>query len=208
MDFGKDDVFAYNQINKKIFGYASIVIILSLIFVVFHYFAFLRGSNNVTVQLVENLFQHFVDHMSSSSLLGAFYGGAIGGLFFIYLPLEVLYLNFLRTGMHPLSLGLLFLSGIFISFSINYFVGYFFADISKELIGAKKFYKLKVVLNNYGGLAIFFFNATPMPAQPLAVILGVFRYDKTRFYIYVFLGQLTKVLAMSISFIYFSNTLI
>lgn len=208
MDFEKDEVFAYNLMNKKIFAYSSIIIILAILFVIFHYFLFLRGSTNMTVQFIENLFQHFVDKMSSSSLLGVFYTGAVGGLFFLYLPVEVFYLNFLRNGMHPVLVGTVFIVGILISFTFNYHIGYFFADISKTFIGPKKFYKMKVIINNYGGLAVFLFNATPLSAQPLGVLLGVFKYDRIRFFIYVILGQVTKAVVLSVGFAYFSTALI
>ena len=63
-----------------------------------------------------------------------------------------------------------------------------------KLISPKKFYKLKGLLNKWGSLAVLLFNATPLPSQHLSVILGVFRYNKTRFYVFVFLGQLIKYL--------------
>ena len=59
------------------------------------------------------------------------------------------------------------------------------------------------MLNKYGALTVLVFNATPLPAQALAVILGAFRYNKTRFYVLFLLGQLIKYAGITVFHYYF-----
>ena len=67
----------------------------------------------------------------------------------------------------------------------------------------KKFYKTKGILNRYGSLAVFSFNALPLPSQLLSVILGVFRYNKTRFYVFFLSGQAVKLAGITIIYYFF-----
>ena len=57
-------------------------------------------------------------------------------------------------------------------------------------------------MNKYGATVIFGFNALPMPSQPLAAILGVVKYNKTRFYVLFITGQLAKYIVIAISLAY------
>ena len=98
----------------------------------------------------------------------------------------------------------------FVAFLIFYFVKkqkktnvLKLSGISKKLISPKKFYRLKGLTNKYGALTIFFFNALPLPSQLLSVILGVFRYNKTRFYVFFLFGQIVKYAAISVIYYFF-----
>ncbi|MBW2982542.1 VTT domain-containing protein, partial [Candidatus Woesearchaeota archaeon] len=142
-------------------------------------------------------------HIWGSTPLGILYTTLIGGLFFVTIPLELLFIKFLKAGHFFLLVISFYLLGLLVSFTINYYIGLKLSGLSKKIISPKKFYKTKGVLNRYGSWAIFAFNVLPLPAQPLAVILGVFRYNKTRFYALFILGQLIKYTAMSIFIIYF-----
>jgi membrane protein YqaA with SNARE-associated domain len=72
------------------------------------------------------------------------------------------------------------------------------AGVSKKIITSKKFYKIKGLINIYGAGAIFVINALPLPSQPLAAILGVFKYNKTKFYLFFLLGQFVKYGAITL----------
>jgi membrane protein YqaA with SNARE-associated domain len=140
--------------------------------------------------------------LKEKSLLGVFYSSFFGGLFFVFLPMEVLFVSLLKDGVNPTMLIILYIVGFLLSYSINYFIGMNLGELSKKLIGAKQFYNIKVAINRYGVLAVFAFNALPLPSQALSTILGVFKYNKTKFYIFFLSGQLIKYIVIAIGYIY------
>ncbi|MBR9691878.1 VTT domain-containing protein [Candidatus Woesearchaeota archaeon] len=202
INFRENRIFLYNRLGKRSFGIGVIVLGLLIVLLGVSYF-FLKDSDIFIFKFMNMMISHFSYHIGGSSLLGVFYTTLIGGLFFVSIPLELLFIKFLKTGHYFLIIMLFYFIGLLISYSINYFIGLKLSKVSKKLISPKKFYKIKGLTNKYGALAVFFFNALPLPSQLLAVVLGVFRYNKTRFYIFFLLGQLVKYLIISIVFLFF-----
>ena len=118
------------------------------------------------------------------------------------LPLEALFITFLIGGQNGLLLILIYVFGFICSYTLNYYIGYKLSEISRKLITPKKFYKIKGIINRYGSGAIFAFNLFPLPSQPLAAILGVFKYNKPRFYTLFILGQVFKYSIITIGYFY------
>jgi len=202
INFRENKIFSYDRLNKIAFG--IFVIFLAALLVLFgvSYF-FLRNSDIFIFKYLNIIISHITLQISGSSILGIFYTTLIGGIFFISVPLEVLFVKFIKAG-HPLLIVLIpYFIGLIISFTVNYYIGFKLSGLSKKLVSPKKFYKLKGVLNKYGPWAILFFNATPLPAQLLTVILGVFRYNKTRFYVLFLIGQFVKYMAISVFYYFF-----
>jgi len=125
-----------------------------------------------------------------------------GGLFFFFLPLELIFLGYLKQGQSAVQLIAIFFGCQILSQTINYLVGYRLNRISRILIPPKKFYRLKGILNHYGPVAIFFINAFPLPSPVLSAILGVFRYNLTRFYLYTLGGQLSLYVILYVVYKY------
>jgi membrane protein YqaA with SNARE-associated domain len=200
-EFTKESMFSYNLKRKRISSVAMIAgIILVMLFIVYYAF-FLRSSDNLLVNAINLISGHIWSQVTGLTLLGALYITLIGGLFFVFMPIEAWFIAFI--GSHnPLLIVALFILGFLVSYSINYYIGRKLNKTSKAMIGPRKFYKIKALINKRGGLAIFAFNALPLPSQPLSAILGVFRYNKTRFYLYFLLGQLTKYIVISVAYIY------
>jgi membrane protein YqaA with SNARE-associated domain len=59
-----------------------------------------------------------------------------------------------------------------------------------------------VLVNKYGMATVFVFNVLPLPAQPLATVLGVFKYNKAKFYLAFILGQGIKFSAIALAYFY------
>nr|WP_232380784.1 VTT domain-containing protein [Leptospira ainlahdjerensis] len=113
-------------------------------------------------------------------------------MFFFYLPIEFLFIRATYSKLEGSDLIALHILGLLISFSINYFLGRIAARACIKLISPKKFYRMKGFLNRYGVLAIFAFNALPLPAPILSAILGVIRYKKKIFFPVFVAGQLSQ----------------
>ncbi len=202
-EFSESDMYSYNSKNKKLFGIYLIMGIIIALIIFVYYIMFLKNSDNFFVNAINSVVVNIATNINSGSLLGLFYASTFGGLFFIVFPLEIAFIKSLTVGgLNPVYMIMVYVVGLLISFTIDYYIGLKFSGLSKKLIGPKKFYKIKGLLNKYGAGAIFVFNALPLPAQALTAILGVFRYNKTRFYVFFLTGQIIKYAAISVIYLY------
>lgn len=200
--FSENRIFQYNRAKKFTFGITVIISFLALTALIISYVFFISRSDFFVIDSMNQIIMHIMSNITSSTLTGMFYTSLFGGLFFFFLPLEILFMNSLRSGNPFILVTLLYLAGIAVSFSIDYFIGRKLSSLARKIISPKQFYNTKSKVNRYGPLAIFIFNALPLPSQPLSAILGVFRYNITRFYVFVFLGQITKCIVIGIG-VYF-----
>jgi len=191
VEFREDKIFLYERWAKIGFGIGVIFFSALFISLIISYF-FLKDSDIAFFRVMNSFISHIVINISASSVAGIFYTTFFGGLFFITIPIEVFFVKYLSAGYAFYNVIFIYFIGIAVSYTIDYLIGLKLSRLSKKLISPKKFYKLKGLLNKWGSLAVLLFNATPLPSQHLSVILGVFRYNKTRFYVFVFLGQLIK----------------
>jgi membrane protein YqaA with SNARE-associated domain len=196
-------MFAYNFHKKSRFIFYSVLIGILIVGIAIWYILYLKNSNFFIIKGISTFVSHVANNIKSFNALGSFYTTLFGGLFFIPTPIELLFIAALKIGkITPVILIALYLAGLIISFTLNYFIGMKLSNISKKIIGAKKFYKIKGLLNKYGMGTIFVFNVLPLPAQPLATILGVFRYNKSKFYLMFILGQMIKYTVITLGYLY------
>jgi len=198
----KQNMFAYNRGKKRRFAFYSLLVLVLALLIITSYIIYLKDSNLFFVKGINTGFSHVAYHLSATTLLGSFYAPFFGGLFFVPVPLELIFLSFLKAGHLPWLLVLLYLLGLFISYTFNYFIGGMFTETSKKIISYKKFYKIKGFINRYGSGGIFLFNVLPLPSQPLSAILGVFRYNRYKFYLYSMGGQLIKYSVIALGYFY------
>ncbi len=201
--FSETRMFAYNKARKIAFGIAVVLSIVLIVSVITSYLLMISSPDFEGIVFINRLAAHVTSHIGSSTLLGVFYSALIGGLFFVVVPLEIFLTKFMNSGQSFIAVTTFYMIGILVSYSIDYFIGLKMSTLAKKLISPRKFYGVKGKINKYGAIAIYVFNVFILPSQILAVILGVFKYNKTRFYIFFLLGQLTKciIIAMGISYI-------
>lgn len=203
MEWAKEnEIFEYGGVMKKRNFILTVFILLLLLLLVGFYFLFLRFFDFYFISLINSFFAGIANEVQNLTLTGAVYTSFFGGLFFVFMPLEIVFILFLGKGYSPALLTTIYLIGIVASYSINYFIGMKVSSFSKKVITYKKFYQIKSLLNKYGAWLIFVFNAFPFPSQPLSAILGVFKYSKPKFIFFVMLGQFVKYLVISLSYIY------
>jgi len=185
-----DEIKEVNARKKKLDGLLTIFIIILVVWIIILYMSYFRPMLQGT--LAGEIFGSIKTEIASFSTLGALYVALFGGLFFIWIPLEAYYFTSINHG-HPIMLYALFVMGVVISYSMNYVIGERFSKIFRRFISAKQFYKVKIMLNRYGKLAIFVANAVPMaPSPQIMFILGVFRYNKLRLFVLMLTGNLLK----------------
>ncbi len=200
--FSQDSIIQYNKENKKKFVINSIIIILSTIIFGLSYYFFIRNIDFFLINTINFLIDGVIFEIKDLSYLGIFYLVLFGGFFLVFMPLEVIFISLISSDKNPFFILFLYLVGLFISYNINYLVGYKLGNFSKKMITYKKFYSIKKMLNKHGALAIFFFNFLPLPSQPFSTILGVFKYNLIKFYGAFLGGQFLKYFLISITYIY------
>jgi len=168
------------------------------------YIVFLRNSDVFQDTFIASFLSHAGSNIASFNLLGAFYIALFGGLFFIFVPMEAYFINALRYN-NPFLLFLVFIFGILVSYSADYLIGINISKFAKKTVSPKKFYRIKSLLNRFGRIGIFAASAIPLlPSQQVSFILGVFRYNRTRFFVLTFLGQIVKYLGIILFFSFFT----
>jgi membrane protein YqaA with SNARE-associated domain len=201
LSFRENRIFAYDRFNKMGFGIGVIFFAILFVLLIITYF-FKKESDFVVFKILSTAIAHVFSHINSVSPLGMVYTTLLGGIFFITIPLEVFFVKFLKAGAPIHSIFIFYFLGLIAAFTINYYIGLKLSGLSRRIISPKKFYKIKGILNRHGSWGIFAINALPLPSQILSVILGVFRYNKTRFYIFFPLGQLVKYLVITVFIIF------
>jgi membrane protein YqaA with SNARE-associated domain len=190
-EFAENALFSYNQRRKAVYGILLVLGVVVGLSLVAYYFLFLRQADFAAIRFLNTIGGHVKFHVANSTMLGIFYTAAVGGLFFVSIPLEVLFFRYL-SAHPPILVFFLFHVGIVLAFTVNYQIGARLSEASKKLISPKRFYRIKGMINRHGVLAVYLLNVMPFTSQPLSALLGVFRYNKVRFYIFMLLGQLTK----------------
>ncbi len=199
-NFSEKEIFRYNKTHKRLIGIITllgwaiaITLVTMLLFLV-------NSPESATGQVMRDIINHIFTNISKPTFLGIAYTALIGGLFFVFLPMEVLFIRFISQDYNSFAVLITYLLGFFISYSLNYLIGLRFSHPAKGIITPKKFYNIKNIVNKYGSPAVFVFNALPLPSQPLSVVLGVFKYNKAKFYFYFLLGQGIKYILIIAAF--------
>ena len=141
--YTKDNIETYNKAGKRVFAFTVILIFAIIIGLVLIYLFLLKDSNFFLIKILNSFFQNVSSNIRDGTILGALYASLFGGLFFVLLPMEAVFINFLKSGNTPLLLIAIFNVGFMISFTANYYIGMNLADTTKKVITAKKFYKIK-----------------------------------------------------------------
>jgi len=201
--FEASEIFTYNAREKRwrLFVFAMLAGVIGGAV-----FLFSRDpSGGIVGSVPADVYAQISSSIRKGTMPGAFWAAFFGGLFFAFLPLEVLFVHFIKSGNFIPSLIGLYLTGLSLSCAFNYWFGLRFSSAAKIFIAPGKFYRTKGLVNRYGGAVIFFFNALPLPSQTLTVILGVFRFRVSRVAFYFVAGKVVLYSALGIYYGFISS---
>ena len=141
-------------------------------------------------------FKHITEEISQRTLLGLFYASAFGSLFFVFLPIEVIFLYYISLEYSvPLVIALAAI-GSFIGLFIDYLFGFILgARILKFFLRAK-FEKFHQMTQKWGGIVVLFGSIIPFPIQPISVVIGAAKYPFYKFAILIIIGIFAKLFAL------------
>jgi len=106
-----------------------------------------------------------------------------GYLFFLLMPVEILFIYYLSEGHNALLLIVLALSTAIAAQLIDYFLGVLSSKkLIDEYVGRKRYEKFdKRLHSKYQHLIIFFFNVSFLSSPIVAFIAGIMRIKMKRF---------------------------
>ncbi|MEK6850011.1 MAG: VTT domain-containing protein [Nanoarchaeota archaeon] len=183
----------FYKIRIFIFALVFILILLALI-IAFRETLWQAAKQNNLIQSIVSLTRLKSVELNVSDL---FFAGLLGGLFFILMPLEVMFYSSIIKGSSPLLSIFMMTSGFVLAQAINYYVGTKFSPLVMNFVSRKKVYSVRRFINKHGSYGIFLINLSPLPSEILTFALGLAKYNVYRMFMFVILGTLLKYLAIA-----------
>jgi len=172
------------NLEQKLIGILFLILAGFGIWVLFETFYFFYGFDVFdwfrSLPYVYPLFRYVFDEIASQSQIGLYYLFAFSSLFVFPVPLELVYLGYLRHGMEFWPLYVITLIGIITGQHINYFTGRMFRWLLRGFISKRSRERIKERLHKYGIYAIFLMHAFPLPYPFFNFVVGVLRYPYSK----------------------------
>lgn len=167
---------------KKIFILGLLIVLMMII-----------GSLTIGRDIYEN---------NQGSILSFAIVNFTGYLFvFLFMPVELAFIFYLRSGYDPLTLNLVAISTAFASESIDYIIGYFFSvRIIDRLIGRHRYEKAEDEIRKYGNWAILVSNVLPLSSPVISLAAGMLKYRVKDVAMYSFVGIVLRYLILTLIF--------
>lgn len=142
-----------------------------------------------------DIFTYFFTEIKNQTDIGLFYMFAFSSLFFLPVPLEALFFNFMKT-MVLEKIFVIAIAGIMVGQLVNYFLGRFLGFIFIKFIKKKTKRSMKSKLSKYGIFAVIFVHIIPFPFQIFNFISGILKYKFFRWTFFAIVGLVIKHLVM------------
>ena len=169
--------------------------ILIALFIAFGEPLYQAAKTNSIFNSLESLTRFELSELTPTNI---FYTGLLGGLFFIFLPTEVLFYGSIAKGSSPVLAVFLIISGLLLAQVINYYVDSKLNPIFMHLVSKKKVYEIRRFINKYGGYGVFLANISPLPSEILTFALGITKYNVYRLFILTFIATVIKYIVIAL----------
>ena len=140
------------------------------------------------------------EEVALRSASGITYFFIFASLFFLPVPLELAYINFIHEGILPANLLLFATFGILLGQIINFFLGKLFGPIFRSFIKKKTRKWVHEKLQQYGIIAIFLMNFLPMPFPLFNFVAGLMKYPFWRWLLVIIPALFFKHALMNLFF--------
>jgi membrane protein YqaA with SNARE-associated domain len=122
-------------------------------------------------------------------------------IFFLFMPVELAFIFYLRTGYDPWILNLVAIGTAMISQVIDYLIGYFFSTgIIDQLIGRKRYEKAEDEIRKYGNWTLILSNMLPLSSPIISLAAGMLKYRVKDALIFSLSGMIIRYLLLTIIF--------
>ncbi len=146
--------------------------------------------------------------VSSKTLLGLFYSSLFGALFFISIPVEIIFIYYLSLHFNVWQLVAVVAIGNLLGMVFNYFFGFVFGQGFLRLVLRSKFHEWQSHVEKWGSLLLFLGNVFPSPVEILALFLGSYRYSFFKFLVLTLIAKIIKYFLLYSLFVYFYADLV
>ena len=122
-------------------------------------------------------------------------------IFFLFMPVELAFIFYLRTGYDPWILYLVAIGTAMISQVIDYLIGYFFSTgIIDNLIGKKRYEKAEDEIQKYGNWTLFLSNLLPLSSPVISLAAGMLKYRVKEAFLISLAGMICRYLILILIF--------
>ena len=122
--------------------------------------------------------------------------GTLSGLFFLPIPLEVMFFAGIRAGTNPVLATIAIILGFTIGNCISYVIGWKLSKLATSLFNAKKVYAVRRTARKYGIYAIIGMNLVPSPSPVLTFGLALAGYPFSRLFVVLVGANIVKFLTL------------
>lgn len=142
--------------------------------------------------------------IAARSLLGLFYAAFFGALFFIALPVEIIFLYYLGLNYYFVQVLTITLLGNLLGITFDYFIGWLIGPkILQWFMKKESYHKFQQKIAKAGAFIVIVGNIIPFPIEPFTVFLGAMRYGYLRLMLYTGIGKLIKFVLLWLGLKYF-----
>lgn len=121
--------------------------------------------------------------------------------FFLFMPVELAFIFYLRSEYDPIILNAVAIATAFASEAIDYLIGYFFsAGIIDRLIGRKRYEKAEDEIRKYGNWALLVSNVLPLSSPVISLAAGMLKYRVKEVIFYSLTGIVLRYLLLTLLF--------
>lgn len=195
------------KFQKNLF---KILIWGAIIFVVYYFYTPLKFQAIRLLQLnptVWSIYLTISHEIVAATLLGLFLTAFFGSLFFVSIPVELVFIYYLSLDFTPWEVVLYVVLGNLAGMVFNYMVGFVLGPKIMEKWLKKKYYVWQKRTERAGGFVLIFGNIVPFPIELVTLFIGGVRYNFFKFFIYTFLGKMIKFGLLFVGYTYFSESL-
>jgi membrane protein YqaA with SNARE-associated domain len=192
-----------NKNNKKFYFFVFAIIIFLAAYLSRDFWLGLLKS----MPFVWNIVSPIFSEISSHTLLGLFYISFFGSLFFIAIPVEIVFLYYLTLGYNPWAVIGICVFASMLGFVIDYAIGFVLGEGFFRFFLKEKYGKFEGSIKKFGGLILVFGQVIPSPIELFIVVLGAARYNFNKFLVYSLLGRILKFVSGYYAGDYFMNVL-
>ncbi len=170
-------------------------------------FGWLRSEALVLLQMNPHIWAAYnaiEAEIAARSLLGLFYASFFGALFFITLPVEIIFLYYLGLNYYVVQVLVITLLGNLLGIAVDYFCGWLIGPKVLQWFMKKETYaKFHAKIEKAGAFIVIVGNIIPFPIEPFTVFLGALRYGFVRLMVYTLIGKLAKFGLLWLGYKYF-----
>lgn len=121
--------------------------------------------------------------------------------FFLFMPVELAFIYYIRTAFDPVTLNLIAIGTAALSQAIDYLIGYFFsAGIIDRLIGRARYEKAEAEIRKYGNWTLFLSNLLPLSSPVISLAAGMLKHRVKDTLIFSLAGIILRYLLLTLIF--------